>query len=342
MELDNRVAKGVHLRDDLLRQLALLVHLVAADRAAVDQHHVRLVLGLDGIDEEVSERGLLGARVSVLGIEVILAAADLLPHLFLSLHLPLHHLAVDLLVEGIRVCQGQEPAVDRVHLAVIIQPQCHDPLSLQIGIRLDVGRMTTDRGHLGGVIVTTQDEVERVAQLLCHGTVIFRELVRQSQHDRAILLFAEVLRLLLRRLQDVVVRDALLILEHGLPDVIGGTEHADSCRLRLATPHGGEGYIFDQPLGGAREKLTILIHEIGVEPWKLRLLDPLLQLVHPEVELVISKRGRIQLEVVEDVDHLLTLEQVAEHRGRQQVARKHHEGAIGISRALLLDHVGGT
>mmetsp|Transcript_34808 Transcript_34808/g.96249 ORF Transcript_34808/g.96249 Transcript_34808/m.96249 type:complete len:363 (-) Transcript_34808:748-1836(-) len=313
VDLDDGVAKGVHRRNLRLREVAPLEHLVATDGASVDQRNICLVESPHCVREEDPTVRQPLSRVSVYVVKIYDGATNLLAHLLRTLLLPLNDLVMDVGIKGVRVRQGQQPPVNGLHSAVVSKPECHDPLGLEITVGLNVRRMSAYCRHLRGMVVTTQNEVDIAAERLGHLTIIMRELVRQCQHDVALLLLAEVPCLFRRGVQDIGIRDALLVLEHGLPHVVRGPKDADPRFLLFLTPSRREGYVPDDPLGGARQQLPILVHEVDVQPREVGLLHPLRQGVDPKVKLVIAQRGCIELQGVQDVHHLLALEEVAEY-----------------------------
>mmetsp|Transcript_21843 Transcript_21843/g.37729 ORF Transcript_21843/g.37729 Transcript_21843/m.37729 type:complete len:256 (+) Transcript_21843:277-1044(+) len=156
------------------------------------------------------------------------------------------------------------------------------------------------------------------------------------------LLLAQVLDFHLRSIDGALVRHASHVLIHGLPHIVGGAEQADPRRLVLVRPHRRKGHVADDPRYGAFEQLAVFIHQVDVEPREIGLIDALGQRVDTEVELVVAQRRSVQLEPIQNVDHLRALEKVAEHGGREQVAGEDDEGPVRVPPALLVDDVRRT
>mmetsp|Transcript_47619 Transcript_47619/g.146739 ORF Transcript_47619/g.146739 Transcript_47619/m.146739 type:complete len:463 (+) Transcript_47619:77-1465(+) len=317
VDLRDGIPKGVQLGEGLLGQVADGELLVAPDGAAVDEHNVGLVHLLHGVGEEVGSIGLVLPHVRRDGVHGNRRAAKLLAHLLLAPHLPVDDLVVQTSGEWIRIGQGQELALHRLDPPVVCEHEGHDPGCLEVGVRLDVRCMTAHGLQLRAVVVPPQYQVDILADGRGELAVLHGELVRQGQHDLAAVVLAEGLGLLGPGLRGALVGDALLVLEHGLTHIICGAKQADAGGLQVLAvrPPLRIGDVQKKPLLGAGQEAALLVHEVDVQPRELRLLDPLLQCVHAEVELVVAQRGRREVQVVQDVDHLLALEEVAQHGG---------------------------
>mmetsp|Transcript_23669 Transcript_23669/g.68442 ORF Transcript_23669/g.68442 Transcript_23669/m.68442 type:complete len:221 (+) Transcript_23669:753-1415(+) len=219
---------------------------------------------------------------------------------------------MDAHVEVVCICQRDDLAVRGNDLPVVAKLQSHDPLRLQVGVRLDERRGPADGVHLCGVVVAAEDEVDALAQLSGQLAILPGELMRQREDDVALLLLPEVLHLLLRRLDDVLVMHLLLVLEHRLTDIVGGAKHAHFGGLLLRAPDGREGDLLDDMFLGALQQLVLLVEQIDVQPRKLGLLDALAERLDSKIELVVAERGGVQVQVIQDIDHLGPLEHVAQ------------------------------
>ncbi|MEJ2289326.1 MAG: hypothetical protein P8Y02_11945, partial [Deinococcales bacterium] len=79
------------------------------------------------------------------------------------------------------------------------------------------------------------------------------------------------------------------------------------------------------------------IQDVGRQPGEVGLLDALLEDAQTEVELVVAERGVVDAQAVEGLDHLLALEGVGHHRGREQVAREQYQRVRVEGHHLVLD-----
>ncbi len=86
----------------------------------------------------------------------------------------------------------------------------------------------------------------------------------------------------------------------------------------------------------AQRRLAVRAGDIGGEPGKAGLLDPLGQDVGAEIELVIARHGQHEAQAVVEVDHLRALGQAGHDRGRDQIAAEGGDAVGGLG-ALLLE-----
>mmetsp|Transcript_73973 Transcript_73973/g.214269 ORF Transcript_73973/g.214269 Transcript_73973/m.214269 type:complete len:225 (-) Transcript_73973:704-1378(-) len=223
----------------------------------------------------------------------------------------MHDPAVHVLAEGVGIRERDQASIRREHLAILVKKEAHDPLRLQVRISLHVGGMTADSRHLRGMVVAAEDEIDVFAQCLRQLAVAARELVCESEHHLAALL-PQGLRLLPGGVDRVSMAHKLLVLEHRLTNVIRRAEHADLRRQLLITPKRSEWHGLHEILLRVLEQLAILVEQVYVQPRELGLPQALQHLWHAEVELVVAEGGRVQGQGVQDVDHLLPLEEVTQ------------------------------
>mmetsp|Transcript_122582 Transcript_122582/g.183323 ORF Transcript_122582/g.183323 Transcript_122582/m.183323 type:complete len:264 (+) Transcript_122582:492-1283(+) len=203
--------------------------------------------------------------------------------------------------------------------------------------------MTADGSQLCRVVMAAKDEVNSLPQRLRELAILLRELVRQWHDDVALFGVPEELNLLFRRVHHILVGYPVHVFEHGLPYIIGNAEKAD---LHGAFLVGREPWsprhLLDEILGSLRKEFALFVHQVDVQPWELGFLQALLERVHTEVKLMVAQRSRVQLHRVQDVYHLLALEEIAEHRRGESIASEDHEGAIRVPFALVVDVMGSA
>ena len=77
----------------------------------------------------------------------------------------------------------------------IAQEHRHDPLRLEIRVRLQIRGVAAVRPEVREVVVAPQDEVDVFPRRLCQGAVLRGELVRQGQDHLALVLLPQLPRL---------------------------------------------------------------------------------------------------------------------------------------------------